>query len=217
VISGKTLLFTLIAVFIRTPVYLLSLLNSGVDKRGRLLIAWFGPRGLSSLLLILLPVFAGVPGSDRMFAICSLVVLVSIVLHGGSPMLLARAARKRKLEEARVDAVSNQTAAARVAERSPVAESARLAAGAKAAEVVCDDCVVDGSPQVGAERISLDELQSLWKAKQPVRIVDVRTERSLEESDLQAGGAVRMPPDHVVERARELRLKPDDWLVLYCA
>jgi hypothetical protein len=68
--------------------------------RGRLLIAWFGPRGLSSLLLILLPGFAGLPGSEQLFAICSLVVLVSVVLHGGSPMLLSRAARKRALKEA---------------------------------------------------------------------------------------------------------------------
>lgn len=99
VISGPVLLFTAIAVLIRTPVYLLSLLQSNIDTRGRLLIAWFGPRGLSSLLLILLPVFMGVSGSERLFAICSLVVLVSIVLHGGSPMLLARAARKRARTE----------------------------------------------------------------------------------------------------------------------
>src|SRR5688572_26717936 len=99
VISVPALVFTAIAVLIRTPVYLLSLVGSNVHPRGRLLIAWFGPRGLSSLLLILLPVFAGVPGSDRLFAICALVVLVSIVLHGCSPMLLARIARKRVLGE----------------------------------------------------------------------------------------------------------------------
>src|SRR5262249_1762823 len=78
VINGATLLFTAIAVLIRTPVYLLSLIRSGVDMRGRLLIAWFGPRGLSSLLLVLLPVLAGLPGSGYLFAICSLVVLVSV-------------------------------------------------------------------------------------------------------------------------------------------
>src|SRR4029434_4633397 len=65
----------------------------------RLLIAWFGPRGLSSLLLVLLPVFAGVAGSDRLFSICSLVVLVSVVFQGGSPMVLSRAARRRAERE----------------------------------------------------------------------------------------------------------------------
>ena len=35
---------------------------AGVEPRSRRLIAWLGPRGLSSLLLALLPVFAGVEG-----------------------------------------------------------------------------------------------------------------------------------------------------------
>ena len=44
---------------------------------------------LSSLLLVLLPVFAGLPGSEHLFAICCLVVLFSVVVNGGgSPMLL---------------------------------------------------------------------------------------------------------------------------------
>jgi len=38
---------------------------------------------LSSLLLVLLPVFGGIPGSERLFAITCLVVLRSVVLHGG--------------------------------------------------------------------------------------------------------------------------------------
>jgi hypothetical protein len=48
-------------------------------------------------------------------------------------------------------------------------------------------------------------------------ILDVRTERSIEGSDDQARGAVRMPPDHVVEQARELGLKQEAWLIAYCA
>src|SRR5258705_1929185 len=121
VIDGPTLLFAAIAVLIRTPVYLLSLLGSGVDGRGRLLIAWFGPRGLSSLLLVLLAVFAGVPGSDQLFSVCSLVVLVSVVLHGGSPMLLARGARKRALKEGTKSAKDKASAQALLV-KSEVAE-----------------------------------------------------------------------------------------------
>jgi sodium/hydrogen antiporter len=71
--------------------------------------------------------------------------------------------------------------------------------------------------RVGSQRISLDELRRLWRAEEPVTILDTRTERSIEESDLQAKGAVRMPPDHVVERARELGLEKEAWLVAYCA
>src|SRR6185369_4669530 len=87
-LDTRTVIFAAFAILIRIPVYLLTLIGSPVDRRGRLLIAWFGPSGLSSLLLILLAVFAGVPGSDVLFRISCLVVMISIVLHGTSPMLL---------------------------------------------------------------------------------------------------------------------------------
>ncbi|RPI26175.1 MAG: hypothetical protein EHM61_12420 [Acidobacteria bacterium] len=176
--DGPILLFTAIAILIRTPVYLLSLSGSAVCRRGRLLIAWFGPSGLSSLLLILLPVFAGVSGSDRLFAICSLVVLASVVVHGGSPMLLAGAERRRARRE-----------------------------GAQA---------VNGQALGDAERISIEELKHLREAGEPVTLLDVRTARSLEGSENQAQGAVRVPPDRVTERAKDLGLEQEAWLVAYC-
>ena len=89
-LDSRTVIFAVFAILIRVPVYLLTLIGSHVDRRGRLLIAWFGPSGLSSLLLILLPVFAGVPGSDQLFRVSALIVMISIVLHGTSPMLLTR-------------------------------------------------------------------------------------------------------------------------------
>ncbi len=67
-----------------------ALLPARIPWRNRALIAWFGPRGLSSLLLVLLAVFAGVGGAKELVAICSLVVLFSIVVHGFSPVLLKR-------------------------------------------------------------------------------------------------------------------------------
>jgi hypothetical protein len=78
------------------------------------------------------------------------------------------------------------------------------------------DAEVDGA-RVDSQRISLDELRRLWQAKEPVTILDVRTERSFEEDNLQAKEAARMPPDHVAERAIELGLKKEAWLVAYCA
>jgi NhaP-type Na+/H+ or K+/H+ antiporter len=242
VINGATLLFTAIAVLIRTPVYLLSLIRSGVDMRGRLLIAWFGPRGLSSLLLVLLPVFAGLPGSEQLFAICSLVVLVSVVLHGGAPMLLAQAARKKARREgagvaggAVAGTLAPAPAAvqedARIVLVSPREEqpTAPISRGDSTTSSEDEDAASidvtaprrlgaegDGA-RVGSQRISLDELRRLWQVKEPVTILDVRTDRSFEEDDLQAKGALRMPPDHVAERARELGLKQEAWLVAYCA
>lgn len=221
VINGATLLFTAIAVLIRTPVYLLSLIRSSVDMRGRLLIAWFGPRGLSSLLLVLLPVFAGLPGGKQLFAICSLVVLVSVVLHGGAPMLLAQAARKRARREgagiAREGPREEQPMAP-ISRGDSVTSSEDNDGGASINATASRRLGAEGAgAQVGSQRISLDELRRLWQAKEPVTILDARTERSFEEDNLQAKGAVRMPPDHVAERARELGLKQESWLVAYCA
>jgi NhaP-type Na+/H+ or K+/H+ antiporter len=222
VINGATLLFTAIAVLIRTPVYLLSLIRSNVDMRGRLLIAWFGPRGLSSLLLVLLPVFAGLPGAERLFAICSLVVLVSVVAHGGSPMLLAQIARKRvrregaRMAQARVAQEGQQ--APLISDVDSTISSEDQGGGASInATAARQPGAEENVARVGSQRISLDELRLLWRVEEPVTLLDARTERSIEESDLQAKEAVRMPPHHVVERARELGLKKESWLVAYCA
>ncbi len=224
VISGATLLFTAITVLLRTPIYLLSLLGSGVETRGRLLIAWFGPRGLSSLLLVLLPVFAGLPGSEQLFSICSLVVLVSIVLHGGSPMLLARAARRRALKqsaEAASQEVSRQLGAEPITPEADVqtAENGRqvkCTVGSDDQSASCQLGVSTDGIQVGSQQITIEELRRLWQANEPVTVLDVRTERSLEGEATQARGAVRMPPDHVAERAKELGLKQEAWLIAYC-
>src|SRR5262249_35807890 len=44
----------------------------------------------NSLLLALLPVFAGVPGADHLFAITCLVVLLSVLVHGGGIAIYLR-------------------------------------------------------------------------------------------------------------------------------
>ena len=155
------MIFAAFAVLIRVPVYLISLLGSKVDRRGALLIAWYGPSGLSSLLLILLAVFAGLPGSDRLFAVCSLIVLISIVIHGASPMLLARITGRNRAEEPRAPEIPQ------VSRSLPVIESQQ---------------------PVGAQSITLEELDQLQKSGEKVILLDVRTERSRETSDFQATG-----------------------------
>ena len=85
------------------PLAFFPALIAGGDCRwkNRALIGWFGPRGLSTLLLVMLPVFEGIEGSDYLLQICCLVVLVSVVLHGFSPMLLLRAPERRNLRRRR--------------------------------------------------------------------------------------------------------------------
>lgn len=88
--SGMTILFTIAALLLRPLAYFPALLAAPLSNKNRALIAWFGPRGLSSLLLIMLAVFEGIEGADYLLQVCCLVVLVSVVVHGFSPMLLIR-------------------------------------------------------------------------------------------------------------------------------
>jgi sodium/hydrogen antiporter len=89
-LDARHVLFVVIALSARPLVLLVVLRATPLSRRDLALLAWFGPRGLSTMLLILLPVFAGVPGAPQLFAVCSLVVLASIFLHGASPALLMR-------------------------------------------------------------------------------------------------------------------------------
>ena len=92
-----TVAFAMVALAARPLAFLPALARSGLPWRSRWLIAWLGPRGLSSLLLALLPVFAGIPGMERLFSACCLVVLCSVVLHGGTlTWLLRRGAAKEE-------------------------------------------------------------------------------------------------------------------------
>jgi NhaP-type Na+/H+ and K+/H+ antiporter len=82
VLDGPTLLFAAIALAARTVVLWPVLSAAGVRGADRRLVALLGPRGLSSLLLALLPVFAGIRGAERWFAVTCLVVLCSALIHG---------------------------------------------------------------------------------------------------------------------------------------
>jgi NhaP-type Na+/H+ or K+/H+ antiporter len=82
VLDWSTMMVAVVALFARTIVLYPVLSRIGVRGTDRKLIALFGPRGLSSLLLVLLPVFAGVRGAERLFTITALVVLLSLVVHG---------------------------------------------------------------------------------------------------------------------------------------
>ncbi len=91
ILSWRTLVFAVIALTVRTAVLYPMLSRAGVEGRDRRLIAIYGPRGLSTLLLALLPVFAGLPGAEEVFTIASLVVLASIAIHGGAIAAFVRA------------------------------------------------------------------------------------------------------------------------------
>ena len=90
VMTVATMSFAIVALAARTLVLYPVLKALRVPDRDRTLIALFGPRGLSSLLLMLLPVFWGVRDADRWFTITCLVVLLSLVVHGAIMGLFIR-------------------------------------------------------------------------------------------------------------------------------
>jgi NhaP-type Na+/H+ or K+/H+ antiporter len=195
VVDLRTLLFAAIALVMRTLVLLPALHRAGVDESTRRLIAWFGPRGLSTLLLILLAVFAGVPDAEHLFAIASLVVLLSVVLHGGGIAVLLRR---------------------RAAVTAPVPGPPP----GRAALPVLGDSIGDHQPlmdQSVPERITIPELRELWAKGEPVIVIDARTERTYGPDEWRARDAVRMPPEDAVRTARDVGLAQHSTLVVYCA
>jgi len=62
-----------------------------VDFTTRLFYGWFGPRGIASILYILVAVhqLGGVEGHEEIFAVASLTIVLSIFLHGLSAQPLA--------------------------------------------------------------------------------------------------------------------------------
>ena len=199
VADARTLLFAAFALIVRTAVLRPVLKYGVIASRNCRIIAWFGPRGLSSLLLVLVPVFAGVPGSEQLFTITCLVVLLSVVLHGGGiAFYLRRLAR-----------------AAGQAGGTPVPLAAAPSSAGPA--VSSSPAPRPSEPEAEApERITLDEVKRLRDEGDPLLVVDVRTERSYREDTRRAAGALRLPPDDAVRLARERRLDPHSTLVLYC-
>jgi NhaP-type Na+/H+ or K+/H+ antiporter len=192
-------LFAVAVVLARPVAFLASLWPTRLERRSLLLISWFGPRGLSSLLLVLLAVFAGMPGSDRLFALCSLVVLLSVVLHGGSVMCLKKRDGGEPVE---------LPALAPAAPRLPVIQTREERPAGPAAEPAAS-----GNP----EKIDLAEMLRLQESGEPVIVLDVRSARSYDTSGQIAPGTIRLDPERSVQEAERLHLPREAWLIAFCA
>ncbi len=202
-LDGRTLLFAVIVLAARPLIYLVALLGSGMGRTPRLIVAWYGPRGLSSLLLVSLPVFAGLPGAERMLQLCGVVVIASLLVHGASLVVLTRR--------------TSRAAAAVV----PAAPIAALAAPADASTVDASAAApLTGADQAAprsAATLTVDELRRLLASGEPVVIGDARKERSARADVLAAAGSVRIDPERVVQTARALAIPQSSHIALYCA
>jgi NhaP-type Na+/H+ or K+/H+ antiporter len=194
VADGRTLAFAIIALMVRTAVLYPVLARANLDRQSRRLIALLGPRGLSSLLLVLLPVFAGMPDASGLFTITSLVVLLSVLVHGSGIAIWLRgdsADRAPRTEEA----------ASEVRREAPAKPLPRVPSGQRSV----------------LNPISIDDLRTRLASGEPPLIIDARSERTWEQDARMARGAIRLPPNDAVRTARELGLDRHGTLVVYCA
>lgn len=177
-----TLLLAVLAIFVIRPVAVLLVLRlgrAGLSRYARQFIAWFGPRGLNSLLFALLVVAEGVPGGEGLFAVVGVVVLVSVVAHGvtATPFSswYARKIGEQTLAEERAGT------AAELFTQNP-------------------DDIPRVTPSQLAERLA---------GPRPPLILDVRSRSEYDRDGVRIPGSVRVLPDQVAEWAADrLRDQP---------
>lgn len=188
VVDARTLAFAAFALIIRTATLSPVLARAGLDARSRRLIAWLGPRGLSSLLLVLLPVFAGMPGAAGLFTITCLVVLLSVIAHGSGIALWLR--RDTRDERGRRNEAARSKSTLDSASNPPLPDAAP---------------------------ITIDALRARLARGEQVQLIDARADRNWAQDDRMAQGAIRLSPNDAVRTARELGLDRRGSLVVYCA
>ena len=161
--------------------------QASISRHARAFIAWFGPRGLASLLLALLVVHARLPGAATILAITGVVVTVSVILHGitATPLTAAYALQveRRTLAEERMSNVNDLLRSGRI--------------------------VLDGPPLMEVE-----DLLTRQRSGAPPVLLDVRSRSSFEKDPAGIPGSLRVPADEVENwAAKQAR---DRAIVAYC-
>ncbi len=162
-----------LVIFVIRPLSLgLVLLRAKMSWEARAFIAWFGPRGLNSLLLALLVVQADLEESELLLAVVGLVVLVSTVLHGASATPITTWYAKR------------------------------ISGSVHDEERESDAAGIFGDHDETVPRIGVPELHQLLEGSEPPIILDVRSRMSYEHDNGRLPGDIRVPADRVVDWAR---------------
>ena len=163
-----------IVIFVIRPAVLAGLLaRVRISWEAKVIICWFGPRGLNSLLLALLVVVAGVDGAELLLATVGVVVIASLIVHGGTVAPLAgwyeRRVESETLDEEREGTVAD---------------------------------LLEGKHEV-VPRISVDELNDRLSSAAPPVVLDVRSRATFDANDGQIPGSIRVLPDQVTEWAAD--------------
>ncbi len=85
------ILFIVFALLVARPAaVMLSFLRTGIPRSQKLFMAWFGPKGVASMLFALLVLKSDVADGGLIFDVASIAIIVSIVAHGLTDTVGAR-------------------------------------------------------------------------------------------------------------------------------
>jgi len=164
-------LAAIVIVAVRPAVLTALLSKARMSQAAKAFIVWFGPRGLSTLLLALLAVQAGLPEGELLLSAVGFVVITSVALHGATAApaaaMYARKVASETLEEER--------------------ESTAAGLFAPGTETV--------------SRIKSKELHALLSQPLAPIVLDVRSRSSYEADGSQIPGSIRVEPDRISEWA----------------
>ena len=83
--------FVLFALLLARPAaVLLSFLRTGIPRSEKLFVAWFGPKGVASMLFALFVLKSGVGEGELIFDVAAITIIASIVAHGLTDTVGAR-------------------------------------------------------------------------------------------------------------------------------
>lgn len=186
---GLALAFAIVVIVVVRPVAIaLAFMRARMSRDARVFIAWFGPRGLSSLLLALLVVEANVPRSTQLLAVTGVVVLISVLAHGVTATPASQWYGKRVAQARIVRPEERESSPAGLFQQD-------------ATEV---------------PRITAAKLHAMLEGPQPPVVLDVRTRGQYAAADAQIPGSIRVQPDQVREWAQTAIAMKDRPVVAYC-
>ncbi len=162
-------LAALVVFVIRPSVLGIVLAKARMSWQAHAFVSWFGPRGLNSLLLALLVVQAGIPGSELLLATVGVVVMASVAIHGGTATPVGawygRIAAEEALAEERESTVAG----------------------------------LFGGHEGAVPMLTPDELVGRLTRPSPPLVLDVRTRASYNHDGTRIPGSIRVLPDAAVE------------------
>jgi rhodanese-related sulfurtransferase len=173
-------------VVVRPLALILVLQRAKMSNVARIFIGWFGPRGLSSLLLALLVVQADAPDAERLLAITGVVVLTSVIAHGVSATPISKWYGRRVAQASSTLNEERESTFTGLFEPDPY-------------EV---------------ERITPEQLAEQLQSEHPPLVLDVRSRAHYARDDGQIPGSIRVLPDQIGDWAVDK--PTDRPIVAYC-